>query len=333
MNRLACMTASFLALTGCTMSASDPTDPAGETTTNGTSPPNTGTALTSSAIQHVFVIAMENHAASSIYGNVTSAPYINNTLLPMYGRATNFIDKLPSLPSEPHYVWMEAGTNAFADHTFTTDNNPSSTNSTASTEHLSTQIIAAGSTWLSYQEGMNGTSGACPIGGSGNYAPKHDPFIFFRDVSGATPSKTNAFCAAHHKELAALATDLTNNTVAAYNFITPNLCHDMHSNSCVGSADPIKQGDDWLSITVPAIISYVNAHQGVLFIVWDEPASTGAIPLIVVGPNVKPNFASSIQYSHSSLVKSVERILALPFLSTVSGDNDFSDFFNAGFFP
>jgi len=290
--------------------------------------------ITASAIKHVFVIAMENHGAADIYGNTTHAPFINNTLLPMAGRATNFIDKLPQLASEPHYVWMEAGTNAFSDHTFTTDNNPSSSNSTASTAHLSTQIVAAGSTWLSYQEGLNSTSGTCPIAASGNYAPKHDPFIFFRDVSGTTPSKTNAFCAAHHKALTALAGDLTNDRVAAYNFITPNLCHDMHSNSCAGSSDPILQGDTWLRDNVPAILSYVTAHQGVLLIVWDEPVgSTGTIPLIVLGPHVKPNHTSAITYSHGSMVKSVEQILALPTLATVTGDNTLTDFFDAGFFP
>jgi phospholipase C len=334
MNRLACVTTSFLALAGCAVQPSDPSGPDDGTAAVGeTAPPPGQGNLTASAIQHVFVIVMENHGTSTIYGNVASAPYINNTLIPQFGRATNFIDKLPALLSEPHYVWMEAGTNAFSDHTFTTDNNPSLSNSTASTAHLSTQIIAAGSTWLAYQEGINSTTGGCPIAGSGSYAPKHDPFIFFRDVSGATPSKTNAFCVAHHKPLTALATDMTNNTVAAYNFITPNQCNDMH-DSCAPVSNPIKQGDTWLSQNVPAIINYVNAHQGVLFIVWDEPeGSTGNIPLIVVGPHVKPNFASSVQYSHSSMVKSVEQILALPILSTVSADNVFSDFFDAGFFP
>jgi len=326
------MTTSFLALAGCAMHASDGAQSDDGVADEAPLPAAEG-SLTASAIQHVFVITLENHGTSSIYGNVASAPYINQTLIPAFGRATNFIDKLPSLNSEPHYIWMEAGTNAFSDHTFTTDNNPSSSNSTASTAHLSTQIVAAGSTWLSYQEGINSTTGGCPIAGSGSYAPKHDPFIFFRDVSGTTPSKTNAFCVAHHKPLTALATDMTNNTVAAYNFITPNLCNDMH-DSCAPVSNPIKQGDTWLSQNVPAIISYVNAHQGALFIVWDEPeGSTGTIPLIVVGPHVKPNFASAVQYSHGSLVKSAEQILALPILGTVSGDNVFSDFFDAGFFP
>jgi phospholipase C len=327
MNKLACIMISGLAFAGCAIDNPDPTAPAADPATD-----EPAAAITS-AIQHVFVIAMENHAASSIYGNTTHAPFINNTLLPMYGRATNFVDTLPSLPSEPHYVWMEAGTNAFSDRTFTNDNNPSSSNSTASTAHLSTQITAAGSTWMSYQEGLNSTTGACPIATSGNYAPKHDPFIFFKDVSGSTPSKTNAFCAAHHKPLTALATDLANNTVAAYNFITPNQCNDMHS-SCSPLNDPIKQGDNWLAANMPALINYVNAHQGVVWIVWDEPeGSTGMIPLIVVGPNVKPSFASSVRYTHGSMVKSVEAVLGLPTLSKVSADNTLTDFFTAGSFP
>jgi hypothetical protein len=323
----------MLAFGGC--GTSDPADPGAPGDEPApTEAPAAAAAVTSSAIKHVFVIAFENHGASDIYGNTTHAPYINNTLLPIAGRATNFVDKLPSLPSEPHYVWMEAGTNAFSDHTFTTDSNPSSSNSTASTAHLSAQITAAGATWLSYQEDLNTTTGACPIASSANYAAKHDPFVFFRDVSGTTPSKTNAFCVAHHKPYTALAADLANDTVAAYNFITPNLCHDMHSNSCTGSSDPIKQGDSWLQSNAPAIINYVNAHQGVLIIVWDEPVgSTGTIPLIVVGPHVKPNHVSTVQYSHGSLVKSVEQILALPTLAAVASDNTLTDLFDAGFFP
>jgi hypothetical protein len=342
MKRLVCMTTSLLAFAGCAIDASDPAEPddgtsaPGDETDNPADPMPTQDegSVTSSNILHVFVIALENHGASDIYGNTTHAPYINNTLLPMAGRASNFVDKLPSLPSEPHYVWMDAGTNAFSDHTFTNDNNPSSTNSTSSKAHLSTQLTTAGQSWLSYQEGLNSTSGTCPIATSGNYAPKHDPFIFFKDVSGNPPSKTNAFCTAHHKAYSAFAGDLANNRVAAYNFITPNQCHDMHSNSCSGSSDPIKQGDTWLSQNVPAILSYISTHQGVLFIVWDEPAgSTGTIPLIVLGPHVKPNHVSTTTYSHGSLVKSVEQVFGLPTLSTVTADNAFADFFDAGFFP
>src|SRR3954469_25619353 len=99
------------------------------------------TASGASVIQHVFVIAMENHDASQIYGNTTNAPYINNTLIPAYAHATNFNHPLAlSIPSETHYVYMEAGPNSFADHTDTSDGDPSSANSTGSTAHLTTQM-------------------------------------------------------------------------------------------------------------------------------------------------------------------------------------------------
>jgi len=91
----------------------------------------------------VFVITMENHGTASIYGNTAHAPFINNTLIPQFGRALNFIDKLPSLPSEPHYIWMEAGTDTFADHMFVNDDPPSAANSTASTDHLVSEIRGA----------------------------------------------------------------------------------------------------------------------------------------------------------------------------------------------
>lgn len=292
-------------------------------------------ASTSSVIKVVFVIAMENHDASDVYGNTVDAPYINNTLIPSYARSLNFNDELPSLPSEPHYVWMEAGTNAFSDHTFTTDANPSSTNSTGNTAHLVTQIRQAtnGVTWLSYQEGMNSTTGACPIASSGFYRPKHDPFIFFRDVSGSPPSKTNAYCAAHHKPLSALAADLQSGAVASYNFITPDQCHDMHGQTGCPDSNTIRAGDDWLETNLPPLIAYVNAHSGVIFLTWDEGEGTTKMPFLAIGPHVKVGYAGSVTYNHSSLLKSVEQILEVPILSRVSGANSLSDLFQAGFYP
>jgi len=78
----------------------------------------------------VFVIPMENEPSSAIYGNTTNAPYINS-LMPQAAYAMKFQDELPALPSEPHYVWMEAGTNQFNDVTFTTDIDPSASHSTS----------------------------------------------------------------------------------------------------------------------------------------------------------------------------------------------------------
>src|SRR5436190_11163023 len=78
-------------------------------------------AFSKSKLKHIFVIVMENTDASSIYGdamhpgNVKRAPYINQTLIPSAAVSDNFVDERPGLDSEPHYVWMEAGTNELDD--------------------------------------------------------------------------------------------------------------------------------------------------------------------------------------------------------------------------
>jgi phospholipase C len=205
---------------------------------------------------------------------------------------------------------------------------------------VATQLTTANQTWRSYQEGLDANTGACPVHSSGVYAPKHDPFVFFTDVAGNPPAADNAFCAAHHKPFSAFAADLTAGDVAQYTFITPNLCNDMHgdascTNGCTSgtSAACISAGDAWLAAIVPAIIAYMTAHGGVLFIVWDEPENNTTQPFLVVGPHVKAGYASGVSVTHSSYVKSLDEIFGLPTLPKASAATDFSDYFEAGHFP
>jgi hypothetical protein len=305
--------------------------------TGGTSTGSGGSAgATARKLPYVFVVAMENQDARDVFGNTTDAPYLANQVTPACAIADAFVDQLPlNIPSEPHYVWMEAGTNAFPDHTFTGDAAPSAANSTLDTDHLATQIRAAGGglDWLSYQEGMDATSGACPIAPSGFYTPRHDPFLFFQDVAGSPPSKTNAYCAAHHKPLSALAGDLAAATVAAYNFVTPDQCHNMHGQAGCPDSNAIRAGDQWLEQNLPPLIQFVQAHGGVVFVVWDEGRATAEMPFFACGPTVEANSVSHVEYTHSSLLESVERMLGLPVLARVAAANDFSDLFTPGAFP
>ncbi len=279
----------------------------------------------------IFVIPMENKSQALIYGDAVNAAYINGTLLKAYAHTTNFGDELPALPSEPHYVWMESGTNKFSDRTFTGDGDPSPTNSTSSTAHLVTQLDAAGISWTSYQEGI--TAGTCPVNSDVGtfYAAKHDPMVFFQDVSGSPPSAANAGCAGHHKPLTALTGDLQSAGVATYNFITPNLCHDMHGDALCpqGASDGpnIKAGDDWLKANLQPIIDYALAHNGYVFITWDEGDSTNLMPLIAIGKNSIAGHAGAVMYTHSSLLKTEEEILGVPVLPAVTSANDFADLF------
>ena len=277
-------------------------------------------------LEHVFVLAMENHDQVSIVDNEKDAPYLN-TLIQKGARACNFTDELPKdIVSEPHYVWMESGTNVFSDHTFDSDSDASDKNSTADTTHLVTQLGTANISWMSYQEGINDKTGSCPIASDGFYAAKHDPFVFFRDVSGSPPSKTNMFCAEHHRPLSALFDDLKAN-VARFVFITPNLCHDMHGATGCPESNLIRAGDDWLAANLPPVLDYIAQHRGVLFITWDEGENTLAPPFVALGPTIKPGYLSLSDYTHSSILKTNELIFGLPISPRVADCQAFDDMF------
>ncbi len=277
---------------------------------------------------HVFIVAMENQSVGDIYGS-SDAPYINGVLLSRYASASNFADELPDLPSEPHYIRLEAGTNVFADHTFETDSSPSASNSTASKDHLATQVQNAGGglDWAAYVEGTDLTAQPCPIASEDVYVPRHDPFLFFQDVSGAPPSSTNGSCAAHHRALDALAGDLSSGAVASYVFVTPDLCHDMHGSTSCPAGSPVAAGDTWLSTFLPPLIDYVNATGGVIFVVWDEGSK---LPFVAIGPGVKAGYSSPVALDHASVLKTIEEILGLPILPAVQPSNDLADLFTAG---
>jgi phosphatidylinositol-3-phosphatase len=292
-----------------------------------------------SNIKHVIVIVMENHDANAMYKDSPNTRYIHS-LYSNFAHAANFEDELPKLHvSEPHYIWMEAGTNSLPDHTFTRDAEPRARNSTRSREHLVAQIEASGTaTWAAYQEGLSSKSPDCPIVTFGLYAARHNPFVFFQDVAGDPPSRHNADCAKHFKAYDDLASDIKTNTLASYVFITPNVCHDMHGDrrGCP-NGDPanIIAGDQWLAKELPPLIDWVNANSGVIFLTWDE-YETGLLPktaFFAIGPGVKPHYEGTVKYDHGSIIKTVEEILDVPILPAVAEKNDLSDLFIAGKFP
>src|SRR5438105_1283411 len=86
-------------------------------------------------IKTVFIILMENHDWSTIIGT-TNCPYINNTLLPMSSYCRQYYNPPGLHPSQPNYIWLEAGTN------FGILNNNS--NQIHSSNHLVTLLNKAG---------------------------------------------------------------------------------------------------------------------------------------------------------------------------------------------
>ncbi len=280
------------------------------------------TPLASHAITTVFLIVMENHNWSAVYQR-PSAPYINKMLLPMASYAQRYYNPPSIHPSEPNYLWLEAGTN----FGIANDQNPQA-NHQSTSAHLVTLLTQANISWKSYQEDISGTT--CPLTSKGLYAPKHNPMVYFDDVTASNDPKSTT-CIAHVRPYAELATDLQNNNVARYTFITPNLCHDMHGAAQCATANWVTAGDTWLSTAVPPILgSSAYQHGGLLLITWDEgEGSDGPIGLIVLSPVAKGGgYANTMHYTHSSTLRTIQEIFDVtPLLGDAAQAIDLRDLF------
>jgi hypothetical protein len=332
-------------------------------------------------IKTVFVIAMENHnwtqpanqftdGIQQIFQN-PNAPFINSLVngtatAIVNGNAVNISEQVayaanyhnvlatpsgnnPHIhPSEPNYLWAEAGDNfgVFNDNDPYDPSGPTNQNTGL---HLTNFITQAGNTWRSYQEDIDLTTVAGQLtnvplprdqwtvplkslsgffapgnfnqfNGSNqfNYAAKHNPQVFFTDTNGGNDSSPANPLSQNYAPLQQLFVDLTNDAVADYNWITPNQYNDMHTTlaggykGLTGDAAKIRQGDDFLSQVVPVIMaSDAYKNHGVIIIWFDESERDG-----VPGDN-----ADDFNHTIGEIVISKHahaNVNGLPFASTLN---------------
>lgn len=348
-------------------------------------------------VKTVFVIAMENHnwtqpssqtSPQQIFQN-PAAPFINSLVKGTSGVsdqvafANAYINAAQGdHPSEPNYIWAEAGTNFGVnndDDPYKKDCTPDTVQST--NQHLSAFLNVARKSWKSYQEDTDVDASNMPLptsqwtvplfSASGhstgsnaynytnqfNYAAKHNPMVYFADTNGgcdATPSNPQRL---HYAPLQQLALDLANNTVADYNWITPNQYNDQHSTLTNGygqypnsgstaDAAAIAQGDNFLARIVPLIMAS-DAYQdhGLIVLWWDEseggddPSRT--LPFIIISKDAHKNvngvpYSNTIQYSHSSFLRTMQEIYNVDpkhhftWLGGAATAADLSDLFDNG---
>ena len=297
-------------------------------------------------IKTVFVIAMENHnwtqPANQFTGGIQqvfqnpNAPFINSLVdgsawaiinedlvhvSEQVAYAANYHNVLATAggnnphihPSEPNYIWAEAGTNFGV----LNDRDPFSAAGPTNQDtplHLTTLLADAGHTWRSYQEDIdlardgtgqltnlllppdqwtvplasfNGTfatgfANAFNLSPQFDYAAKHNPMVFFTNTNGGNDPTTGNPLRSQYAPLQKLFLDLATDNVAEYNWITPNQHNDMHTALKAGykglTGDPakIRQGDDFLAQIIPVIMAS-NAYQnhGAIIIWFDETEGDG----------------------------------------------------------
>jgi phosphatidylinositol-3-phosphatase len=264
--------------------------------------------------QHVFVIMMENTSFTSLIGN-SNAPFINSTAK-KFGFAKNYFGV--AHPSQPNYIAATSGsTNGVIDDSDVTVN----------ATNIVDQIEGSGRTWKGYMQSLSlcknsdPTQHAC---GNQLYERKHDPFISYQDV------QNNPARVANIVDFSQFSSDLANNTVPNYSWISPDQCNDMHGRAATPS-DPcdfsqvqklIKTGDTFLKSTVNQILNsqaWQNSNSAI-FITWDEsdfpfsdtsgccdanPGGGHVVTLVLLSENETAR-TSSVAYNHYSMLLTVE---------------------------
>ncbi len=237
--------------------------------------------------QHVVWIVFENKGFSEVIGS-SNAPYINK-VAHACGLAANFYAE--AHPSLPNYIAMTSGST----QNITDDDGPDS-------HHLSVPSIFSqlGTHWKSLAEDM---PAGCHRGDSGDYAVRHNPAVYYTNIQ--------RFCSRQDRPLG-----LHQKLRASFTFVTPNLCHDMHSCPSQGdTSSETRAGDRWLSNFFPRLLSTPQYRAGktVIFITWDEDDFHGTqhIPTLVIAPSVRRGTRVRTRLDHYSMLRTTEQLLGL----------------------
>lgn len=311
-------------------------------------PASAGTALDGVPhVQHAVILVLENESFASTWSPSSPATYLNGLVhqgafVPQY-YATGHV-------SLDNYIAMTSGlagpqiaptyTDCLSVNLYTCVQDVSAA---AATGSIADQIEAAGLTWKQYADG---TSAPCvhdsysPTASrdnfqgdqaapesstaNGDYADRHVPFLYYSSIIA-----NGARCAAHLQPLTELRDDIRHDTVPSYAFITPDTCDDGHDSPCAdGRPGGLTSADAFLRSTLPGLLGYLQAHDGVLFVTFDEASPSdpggcchggpagqrgfgGQVGLLALGPAVHAGYTSTQQYDHASLLRTVEDALGI----------------------
>jgi hypothetical protein len=334
-----------------------------------------------------------NSAAPFINSLVTPG----NPNAAMTSFAGNYQNVSPDLhPSEPNYVWQDSGVagplndkdpyssnivnapnlsallaakgqtwRSYQEDTDLVNTNGNNINGDHGAGLSPTSTVAQKSKYEVPLTSFSGTSSSYtnPYNGSDqyNYAAKHNPQVFFNATNGGNDSTSANSQAQNYAPLQQLSTDLTNNTVARYNWITPDQYNDMHSalntdltyNGVTYTAgtdeEQIALGDNFLSMIVPEIEASQAFKSNGEIVIWNDETegdedvgSTAGFDgtEIIISPLAKGNaYTNDVLYTHSSDLVTLQNIFGVAggvadgYLGASGGANSLADLFKPGVIP
>jgi phosphatidylinositol-3-phosphatase len=170
----------------------------------------------------------ENHNYADVVGS-PSVPYLNG-LIAEGALATNYFAN--AHPSLPNYLWLTVG-----EGLYTFDACPETHSVDA--DNIVREMDAAGISWKSYAESLPSVGFmSCT---SGDYAAKHNPFVYFTDVQDDPAQQLNIV------PFTQFAIDLAAGNLPQFSFISPNEQDDAHDGS-------LAQMDAWLQTNIDPLL-------------------------------------------------------------------------------
>ena len=163
-------------------------------------------------------------------------------------------------------------------------------------------IEASGRSWRTYQEDL---PSPCFIGSQGEYAQKHNPFVYFDAIR-----LNSARCQHDVVPLDWMYVDLASGSFPDFAFVVPNECNSGHSCD-------INVADSWLGSILDRIQSSPSFDANTLIVVtFDEGQGTqtccglgaeagGRVATLLISPLVESGFQDATPYSHYSLLKTI----------------------------
>jgi hypothetical protein len=142
----------------------------------------------------------------------------------------------------------------------------------------------------------------------GSYAASHNPVVYYRALTD---------CREHARNLRALTGDLIQDTLPAFAFVTPNMCHSMHNCS-------VTSGDAWLRRLLRRLTASTPYQRGMMaiFVTFDESdedSDDHQVPTFVVSPSTVPGTRVAARFNHYSLLRTTEELLGIqPYLGRAS---------------
>ncbi len=235
------------------------------------------------AYDHVFIIMLENAGFDAIVGDTADAPYINNELIPQGTLYTQHYGV--THPSEPNYLALFSGSTQGV-----TTNKCIGTNGPFLGDNLYSRLTRSNFSCLGYMESM-------PLDGylgckSGLYVQKHNPFPFF-SYPGRVPVSAWVVYSGPYSD---------SHSWPNLAWITPNLVDDMHKGATL--AEKISNGDSWLSVHLPPIISYCDNNNGLIILTMDEGPHNHIFTLLI-GSGIEAGGINGIMFNHYNTLRTI----------------------------